>query len=58
MQSLRLQQSSLFFVKLNEQCVNNEHPEGVCLFNLVVNNFLGLTRHVLIFQTKTVSQHK
>ena len=30
------------FVVSNEQCVNNEQPEGACLFISGVDDFLGL----------------
>ena len=51
-QSLPLEQSSLFIVASNEHGVNNEQPEGICLYILVVNKFFELLWQVVIYSTK------
>ena len=44
--------NNLFFDSSNEQLVNIEYPDGVCLFILVVDDSLGLFMQVLIFSSK------
>ena len=47
-----------FLMTSNEQCINNEYLEAVCLFTLLVDDVSGSLWHLFIFSSKTPCQHE
>ena len=58
MQFLPLYTSCLFYMLLNDDIVNIEKPDGICLLTFAVDEFLGLCLHPSIFLLYTQDLHK
>ena len=52
MQSLLLRKSYLLSMLLNEDIVDFEKPDGLCLLTSVVDDFSGLFLYVSIFSNR------